>query len=95
MRGSLTGVRRRLEHLTERVQMQDCDQLHVVHKASIVWEDAPPPQWPEDGAATHCACGLEIEYRHIVRELHWQDEAFRKGSGDRKEGGELESRCGR
>ncbi len=74
MRGSFTGVRRRLERLTERVQMQDCDQLHVVHKSSMVWEDAPAPQWPEDGAPTHCACGQAIEYCHIVDQIRWASE---------------------
>lgn len=72
MRGSLTGVRHRLERLTERVQMQDCDQLHVIHKSSMVWEDAPAPQWPEDGAATHCACGQAIEYNHVVHRCGWE-----------------------
>ena len=38
-------------------------------KISIGEGGTPAPNWPEPGMPTHCACDVELSYRHIINEL--------------------------
>lgn len=68
----LSDVRRRVERLTARVKVGVCQDEHVRVKVDSVWDDAPAPAWPPEGAPKTCACGRPIEYRHVVHQYRWQ-----------------------
>jgi hypothetical protein len=47
----------------------NCGGDHVRVKVSMVMNDDPEPKWPSAGMPEQCACGQELEYRHIIHYL--------------------------
>jgi hypothetical protein len=67
MRGSsLQAIRARVDRLATSVAAADCGGNHVRIHCTDVWNDDPVPDWPPVDSPTHCACGAELTYRHVV-----------------------------
>jgi hypothetical protein len=67
MRGfSLQAIRARVDRLAISVGAAGCEGSHVPIQWTDVWNDDPVPDWPPADSPTHCVCGAELIYRHIV-----------------------------
>jgi hypothetical protein len=67
MRGfSLRAIRARVDRLAISVGASGCGERHVRLHISDVFNDDPEPDWPPPDSPTHCVCGAELTYRHVV-----------------------------
>jgi hypothetical protein len=67
MRGSsLQAIRARVDRLAISVGAAGCGESHVRLHLSDVLNDDPEPDWPPVDSPTHCVCGAELTYRHVV-----------------------------
>jgi len=65
MRGSLKGVRSRVERLATQTAAAACSGHH--QRTRIIWleDDEPAPPWPEAEEGGTCVCGESLEYLSI------------------------------
>jgi hypothetical protein len=68
VKSALHAIRARVERLAANVHLA-CDGNHSPVKISMVEGGTLAPDWPEPGMPTHCACGVELSYSHIIHEL--------------------------
>lgn len=59
-----------MERLAQSTGVDSCGGNHWRGHVSHIQANQPVPEWPPSGVPSHCACGAEIDYRHIVHE-YW------------------------